>query len=72
MITDMIRGEIKVNCIDDIKGVYLHLLRLPSRQFNVVKINNGLDSDVPHLCLNFIWDNQIMGELIIRYGHKPP
>ena len=55
----MIRGEIKVNYVRDIKEVYSHLCDLPSKQFNVVRIENKLKSDIVHICVNFIWDNSI-------------
>jgi len=56
-ITDLIRGEIKVNHKDDIKEIYLHLSKLPAKQFNIIKIDNKIKSDIIHISINFIWDS---------------
>jgi len=44
---------------------------MPMEQLNVIRVQNYLDTPMKMIKLNFIYNNEMIGELEVSYGIKP-
>jgi len=65
----MIRCTIVVYDGSDVYKAYEDLLKIET--FKIIKLQNFMNDPVPHVLLNVIYNNSIVGEIIIRNGEKP-
>ena len=65
----MIRTTIVVweQCL--INQAYEEILKIET--FQVIKIVSNMKDEVPQILLNVIYNNSIIGEIVIRQGEKP-
>jgi len=69
MISDMIRGMIVVKHPEDLPKVYKILQTLAN--VTIIRIKNKLNFDLQNVTLNYIYGDQIIGEIQIRCGSRP-
>jgi len=41
------------------------------KKYKIIKIKNNLSADLQNIKLNFLYDDQIIGEIQMRVGSKP-
>ena len=66
----MINAQISVDQIGQIIEVYEILNKMPNDKINIISLDNQIDTPYQNILLYFIFSDEIIGEIELRYGHK--
>ena len=66
----MIRASIHIENPKGLLEVYEKLSSIDKNIFRVIRIKNKLQTEHSHVSINFIYGNEIIGELQLKHGHE--
>lgn len=65
-LTDMIRGSIHVDTVDELQEAFVILQKIDINIVNIIRIKNKLndkEKNINNVTFNFIYANEIIGEI---------